>query len=380
MQPNPDYIACMEFLKKQAVRLDLPYKIIECVPGKPIFVMTWKGTDANLPAVMLNSHTDVVPVFLEHWTYPPFSAHKDEKGDIYGRGTQDMKCVGIQFIEAVRRLKEAGRKFQRTIHLTFVPEEEVGGIDGMAKFVHTKEFKDMNVGFGLDEGLAGPDEELPVYFGERNVFWVKITCKGSPGHGSRFLENTAAEKSQFIINKLLEFREQERQRLESDKSLTLGDVTSVNLTIMSGGVQANVVPDKFELTFDIRITPTTNMTEFETMIRNWMTEAGSGVELEFLQKFTDQTLTSVDEKDKWFSALSTAFNKHKLTVRTQIFPAGTDSRYLREVGIPAIGFSPMNHTPILLHDHNEFLNEKIFLRGIDIFEGIVQNVASVRDL
>ena len=36
-----------------------------------------------------------------------------------------MKCVGIQHIEAVRRLKEAGETFRRTIHLVFVPEEEV---------------------------------------------------------------------------------------------------------------------------------------------------------------------------------------------------------------------------------------------------------------
>ena len=36
-----------------------------------------------------------------------------------------MKCVGIQHIEAVRRLKEQGKKFKRTIHLVFVPEEEV---------------------------------------------------------------------------------------------------------------------------------------------------------------------------------------------------------------------------------------------------------------
>ncbi len=96
-----------------------------------------------------------------------------------------MKCVGIQHLEAVRRLKEGGKRFKRTIHLTFVPEEEVGGLEGRALFVKTPEFKKMNVGFGLDEGIAGPDEEIPLFYGERNVFWVKLTCPGSPGHGSR---------------------------------------------------------------------------------------------------------------------------------------------------------------------------------------------------
>ena len=247
----------------------------------------------------------------------------------------------------------------------------------MAKFVQSAQFKSLNVGFSLDEGLAGPDEEIPLYYGERNVFWLKITCQGSPGHGSRFLENTAGEKAQKVINKLLEFRAEEKARLEANPGLTLGDVTTVNLTLMSGGVQVNVVPDKFVLNFDIRITPSTDIAQFEEKVRGWIREAGTDIELEFIVKFTDQTLTSVDDKDPWYSAMKAAFVKHNLTVKPQIFPAGTDSRYLREVGIPAIGFSPMPNTPVLLHDHNEFLNEAVFLRGIDIFVDIIQNVANV---
>ncbi len=30
----------------------------------------------------------------------------------------------------------------------------------------------------LDEGLASPDDTVPVYYGERNVFWVHFVCKG----------------------------------------------------------------------------------------------------------------------------------------------------------------------------------------------------------
>ena len=50
--------------------------------------MTWEGTDPSLPSVVLNSHTDVVPVYMDHWKVDPFAAHKMENGDIYGRGTQ----------------------------------------------------------------------------------------------------------------------------------------------------------------------------------------------------------------------------------------------------------------------------------------------------
>lgn len=58
------------------------------------------------------------------WTYPPFAAEKDENGNIYARGAQDMKCVGIQYIECVRRLKEKGIQLRRTLHLSFVPGKQ----------------------------------------------------------------------------------------------------------------------------------------------------------------------------------------------------------------------------------------------------------------
>ena len=50
-----------------------------------------------------------------------------------------------------------------------------------------------------------------------------------------------------------------------------------------------------------------------------------------------------------------------------------------QIGIPALGFSAMNHTPILLHDHNEFLNERVFLRGIGIYEDIITALGNVEE-
>lgn len=62
-----------------------------------------------------------------------------------------------------------------------------------------------------------------------------------------------------------------------------------------------------------------------------------------------------------------------------ICPGATDARFLRAKGIPALGFSPMNNTPILLHDNDEFVNEKIFLRGIEIYETVLQKLTSSDD-
>ena len=37
----------------------------------------------------------------------------------------------------------------------------------------------------------------------------------------------------------------------------------------------------------------------------------------------------------------------------------------------------MNNTKVLLHDHNEYLNEKVFMTGIDIFVDIIAEMADV---
>lgn len=66
-----------------------------------------------------------------------------------------------------------------------------------------------------------------------------------------------------------------------------------------------------------------------------------------------------------------------LSVVYKVFPGGTDSRYIRNVGIPAIGFSPMNNTPWLLHDHDEYILADVYLRGIEIYKKIISNLANV---
>lgn len=352
-------------------------KKIEVCPGRVVSIMTWEGTKPTLKSILLNSHTDVVPVYQEHWKYDAFSAIKDAEGNIYARGTQDMKCVTIQYIQAVRRLKAQGWKPTRTVHLMFVPDEEVGGHKGMETFVTHPEFQKLNIGFALDEGLANPGEAFTVFYGERNPWWITVRCPGSPGHGSRFVENTAAEKLRQVINSFLDFREKEKHRLNTSECFTLGDVTTVNLTMVKGGVAYNVIPAEMDVSFDLRIPPTVNLQEFEKQIKQWCKDAGEDVTYEFAQKHMNQNITSTAENDPWWSAFSTACKSMNMTLEKEIFPAATDSRFIRAVGIPAIGFSPMNRTPILLHDHNEHLNERVFLNGIGVYERLIPALSSV---
>ena len=83
----------LEFLQMLVEDVGLEHKRLELDPGRPILIATLPGSEPALPSVLLNSHTDVVPVELSGWIHDPFEAHKDPQGRIYGRGAQDMKCV-----------------------------------------------------------------------------------------------------------------------------------------------------------------------------------------------------------------------------------------------------------------------------------------------
>uniref|UniRef100_A0A8C5SUT6 Aminoacylase 1 n=1 Tax=Laticauda laticaudata TaxID=8630 RepID=A0A8C5SUT6_LATLA len=232
---------------------------------------------------------------------------------------------------------EIKEKVSNCLGFLFPADEEVGGHKGMELFVKTPEFAALNVGFALDEGLANPTDTFTVFYGEKCPW-----C--NEGH------------------------------------LTLGDVTSVNLTMLNGGVSFNVVPSELSVAFDIRLPPTQDLKAFEEQLKSWCKAAGEGVTYEFQQKCMDQTVTSTEESDPWWKAFSDTCKDMNMKLKCEIFPAATDSRYIRAAGHPAIGFSPMNYTPVLLHDHNEFLNEQVFLHGIEIYTHLIPALASVPPL
>jgi aminoacylase len=275
VHPEPDYDTAVKFLSNYAKEVGFDkYDEIKVASDRTVVVMTYLGTEPEKSTILLNSHTDVVPVDQSKWKYDAFGAVREENGDIYGRGIQDMKSVGIQHIELIRRMKENNTRPKRTIHVSFVPDEEIGGVRGMRLFIETDYFKSLNVGCALDEGLASEDDIFSVFYGERIPWWIVVVCRGNTGHGSRFIEKTAVEKLQRLMNLVLAYREEQKARYKDKAAcLNLGDVNTINLTQLSGGLAHNIVPNEVCATFDIRITPHNTIKEFEALFAKWVEEA-----------------------------------------------------------------------------------------------------------
>lgn len=95
---------------------------------------------------------------------------------------------------------------------------------------------------------------------------VRFRFSGTTGHGSLLLPNTVGEKIQYIVNKMTEFRSVEAAKLTNDSTLALGDVTTINLTMLSGGIQNNVIPPEAILVFDVRLSIGVDHEAFEKQV------------------------------------------------------------------------------------------------------------------
>lgn len=361
-----------------------------------MLVALWRGRSDNLGRVLLHSHYDVVPAFPASWASDPFvPVVKD--GRIYARGTQDMKCVSMQYIEAIAAIQRANATnvspFERTIALSFTPDEEVGGVEGAGLFVASPAFQELRAAVGLDEGLANPEDAFTVFYGERAPWWVTVRANGATGHGSRFIAGTAVEKLLKFINAAMAFRAEQEARLHADKGCShaarLGDVVTVNLTMLKAGVAGspamggyalNVIPEEAYAGFDIRIPPSVPMDEMQSIIETWR-GGDDSIEVLFNVRVPEHCVTNIEPVASggtpwWPPLLDAISNAGEIKVVTEVFPAATDGRFFRKAKVPVFGFSPIRNTPILLHDHNEFLPVDVFMQGIEVYTRVLKSLAS----
>ncbi|KAK4276748.1 hypothetical protein QN277_014861 [Acacia crassicarpa] len=386
--PEPDYSSAVSFLTSQAHSIGLQHQILEFSPGKPLLILAWPGSDPSLPSLLFNSHLDSVPAESSKWIHPPFAAIRTPDGRIYARGAQDDKCIGMQYLEAIRNLKEKDFTPTRTIHLSYVPDEEIGGFEGFAKFAGSKVFEDLNVGFMLDEGQASPGDEFRVFYADRMPWEVKIKAKGPPGHGSRMYDNSAMENLMKSIEVISKFRESHFDAVKSGEAAN-SEVISINPVYLKAGVPSltgfamNLQPSEAEAGFDLRLIPTADPDEMRRRIAQEWAPAARNMSYEIKEKGSLRDnmgrpmMTPTDDSNPWWlvfeQAITSAGGK---LAKPEILASTTDSRFVRQKGIPVLGFSPMTNTPILLHDHNEHLQDTVYMRGIKIYESLISSLSS----
>lgn len=180
----------------------------------PSVLIEWPGQDPSLGAILVMSHSDVVPIednSLDQWSHAPFGGDVDESY-IWGRGTLDCKHGLMAILEALRLLAAEQFQPQRTIYVAMGHDEELSGQEGNRKIAEWFRSHGRRIHSILDEGgcifIEFPGLECPaalIGVAEKGYLEVEVTVHNDSnqvGHASMPPRETAVSILASAIDRL----------------------------------------------------------------------------------------------------------------------------------------------------------------------------------
>ena len=321
--------------------------------------------------LVMASHTDVVPAGNEaQWHYPPFAGVVDG-GSLHGRGAADMKGTVAAQTMALILLHRLNLPLAHGVALVCVADEEAGGAYGMGWVAreHPGWLRSrycVNEGGGSFVSVNGSSWCL-LGVGEKGRYEVQATFPGRGAHAARPWQG---DNALFRAGRALErLRGYEPECDVSGPifpyiSRAVGPVMAATFdgligqlsrsnprladhcrqvsrmlitpTMISGGVKSNSVADACRLTCDVRALPHQGPDVIERQVRALLSEADIRIEC--------TAVANASPVDPGWASLLSQVLSEVLGQRTEVVPTisggFTDSRFVRELGVPAYGFAP----------------------------------------
>jgi len=299
--------------------------------------------DAARPRLLLNSHLDTVPPG-QGWRHDPYvPAVSDDR--ITGLGAGDAKGCVTALIEATSRIEralDANRPLGGTIVLCLTAEEETSG-HGLSDL--------LGVIDPPDAAIVGEPTTLVPMTAQRGLLILRCIARGQAAHPA----NTPPQEAQSAIT----MAARDIARLEGfdwGPSHPLLGKCHANVTMITGGVAANVIPDTCEFVLDVRTTPLESHAETCERVE---TALESTVEVRSQRLVRVETPASEPIVQAALRALPGTQPSGSPSMSDMVFLAGTPSVKLGP------GDSRRSHTP------NEYITVRELQDGADAYERII---------
>ncbi len=395
INPPANTAGAAALFKTELERNGLAPQIYESGPdGQTNLVVRLKGRDASKKPLLLLNHFDVVPVDEKAWKIDPFGAIIRD-GMIWGRGTLDMKGLGVQQMMSLIAMHNAGFTPARDIIMIATADEESGGTRGI-QWMIANHYADIDAEYVLDEGGMGSRDALSpnklvfgISVGDKVPVWLRLRAKGTSGHGSQPIPDNANMILLDAIRRAMalplgskpnpvveEMKRAIGGPFASNKFTSAIQRNTISLTTLAAGVgspvKVNVIPSTSEATLDCRVLPGTNAEEFISELKARINDRR--VTVEIINVAPDPGVSSTETP--LYAAMRQAILKRhpNAIVTPMIVPFGTDSAYLHKRGVVKYGFTPMildTATAATMHSDQERIPVTEFLAGIHIYYDLV---------
>ncbi|MBD3345531.1 MAG: ArgE/DapE family deacylase [Chitinivibrionales bacterium] len=224
-------------------------------------------------SLLINSHSDVVPVHHEELFTPKVDGDK-----VFGRGAVDAKGQIATWILAFLALKRADVSLRGECIGSSVIEEETGG-NGSQSWIRDQKNRDLVI-------VMEP-ADLIVHPAARGGLWFRITTTGVPIHLGRWWEGESAFENLEIILKRI--REWEQKIVEESKGIDLfpdnPSPVRVNVGVVRAGDWAASVPADAKAEGGVTFLPNKNTSqihdEMRSIVKAVARERGFEADIEF---------------------------------------------------------------------------------------------------
>ncbi|MFK7831321.1 MAG: M20 family metallopeptidase [Congregibacter sp.] len=325
--PPGETTAMATYLHEVLSQMGYSTDIVSCEPGQDNVVAR---LGSGSPSLVFNVHVDTVDAGdLTLWRSPPHeTTQADDK--VFGLGVANCKGSGAVQLWLAQEIARRGGPEQGEVVFTFVADEESLGNNGM-KFV-------------CDSGLVKPDMLLlgaptdnTVTNVERGVLWVELTTHGRPAHAG---QPEDGDNAILRMVRVLDFLNKEMSARLATRSEE-GMCSTMNIGLINGGRNNNVVPSQCTAQIDRRLLPTETVEEAFAEIQACAQSAGEAadsVQVEFLLG-TNGFHCAVD--GPLIATLATAIEE--VSGAPAAFSSGigvSDGRHFSDRGIEIVNFGP----------------------------------------
>lgn len=292
--------------------------------------------------IILAPHLDTIGVEEEGQLRP-----ERRNGRIYGRGACDTKgSVAAMFFSLLELARSAERPRRTEILFVGLVDEENAQL-GSRAFASKCPPADLVI--------VGEPTRLQVVTAHKGDFWFEIETRGKAAHGSRpeLGRNAILEMARMIVALETDYAVALRKRRHS----LLGFPT-INVGVVQGGRQPNVVPDRCRIQVDRRSLPGESLAQVEEELLRVAQRAKVRATISDLR----QRLTPALETDPALPSVQD-FLGHMGRKRVCGADYFCDAAIIAGAGVPCVVYGPGDIAQA--HTEKEWISERSLCLGAE---------------
>ncbi|MGV6850992.1 MAG: succinyl-diaminopimelate desuccinylase [bacterium] len=313
------------------------------------------------PLFVFLGHTDVVPTGPEkHWITPPFKADI-RHGQLYGRGSADMKGSVAAMTIALEKFVNKYPEHPGRVALLLTSDEEGPAQNGIKKVIPYLQEQ----GIEIDYCLVGEPSSLDqlgdvVRIGRRGSINVHFSVNGKQGHTAYPDQaDNAIHKAMLVLTEL--------SQLQIDQGSDEFPASSLQFSnVRSGTGATNVIPGELSADFNIRhgtISP-------EPLIKQKVVEIIEKHLSEYQLDWKPSGAPFLTKSGKLRNAVVSTIEQ-QLSIKPDANTGGgtSDGRFVAPTGAQVVELGPINSS---IHQINEHVGVQELIDLVDCYEIIIE--------